>query len=126
MNIHKGTVFVLIAVVLLAIPIVWLALQVRESVPLLVPIIILGSFVIVTVIVRKTSYKPFQQPYQHESVYAVRRIEKAFASGAAAMFVLGFITMSFIRPLLPGYFWVIYLAILFVIGAIIGDTLDYR
>jgi hypothetical protein len=82
--------------------------------------------VIVTVIVRKTSYKPFQQPYQHESVYAVRRIEKALASGATAMFVLGFITMSFIRPLLPSYFWVIYLAILFVIGAIIGDTLDYR
>ncbi|MDR0493574.1 MAG: hypothetical protein LBH74_08075 [Nitrososphaerota archaeon] len=121
MNIKQATILLVLFVALLAIPIVWLTLQVSNSVPFLVPIILLGSAVIAYIISRKTRYKPLQQPAQHRGS-SVRRIEKALASGTATMFIVGFITESFIRPLLPGHFWHIYLAILFAIGIIIEDT----
>jgi hypothetical protein len=75
MKINKGAaVFLLIVcLTLLAIPIVWLTPQTSRSVSFLAPIIILGSFVIVNVIVRKTRYEPFQLSYQHnKGFYTVR------------------------------------------------------
>ena len=123
MNLKTAYVLLVLVVALITIPIIWLVIQTHESVPFLTPIIILG-LVIISVIISKTGYKPAQQPAQHRGAYTVRRIQRSLAVGAATMFVVGFITMSFIRPLLPNYFWYIYLVILFALGAIIGDTLQ--
>jgi len=126
MNIKQVAVILVLCIALLVIPIVWLTLRSHGTVPFLTvsssSIIILGSLVVVIVITRKTNYKPYQQPYQHESVYAVRRMEKAFASGMATTLIIGFITKSLIQSLLPRPLWIIYLIILFVLGAIIGDS----
>ncbi|MDR2707525.1 MAG: hypothetical protein LBB87_02095 [Nitrososphaerota archaeon] len=122
MNLKTAYVLLVLVVALITIPIFLLVIQASESVPFLIPIIILGSGVIAYVISRKTRYKSPQQPYQHRGS-SVRRVERALASGAATMFIVGFITEPFIRSLLPGHFWHIYLGILFVLGAIIGDTL---
>ncbi|MDR2719648.1 MAG: hypothetical protein LBC03_02450 [Nitrososphaerota archaeon] len=123
MNLKQAYVLLVLVVALITIPIIWLVIQANESVPFLIPIIILG-LVIASLIISKSSYEPFQQSDQHRGAYTVRRIQRAFASGAAAMFVIGFITQSFIQPLLPGHFWHIYLGILFALGAIIADTLQ--
>ncbi|MCL2172633.1 MAG: hypothetical protein FWB84_03200 [Candidatus Bathyarchaeota archaeon] len=123
MNLNMARVLLVLVVALITIPIFWLVIQANDSVPFLIPIIILGSGVFVYVISHKTRYKSPQQPYQHMG-FSIRRVEKALASGAATMFVVGFITESFIRQLLPGHFWHIYLGILFVLGAIIEDTLQ--
>jgi cell division protein FtsW (lipid II flippase) len=123
MNLKTAYVLLVLVVALITVPIIWLVIQASESVPFLIPIIILG-LVIVSVIISKTGYKPSQQPDQHRGSYTVSRIIRALASGAATMFVVGFITVSFIRPLLPNYFWYIYLVILFALGVIIGDTLQ--
>jgi len=123
MNLKTARALLVLVVALITIPIIWLVIQTRESVPFLTPIIILG-LVIVSVIISKTSYKPSQQPDQHRESYTVGRIAQALAVGAATMFGIGAITMSFIRPLLPNYFWYIYLVILFALGTIIGDILQ--
>jgi len=123
MNLKTARVLLVLVVALITIPIIWLVIRTHESVPFLTPIIILG-LVIVSAIISKSSYKPSQQSDQRRGVYTVSRIVQAFASGAVAMFVVGFITMSFIRPLLPNYFWYIYLFILFALGALIADTLQ--
>jgi hypothetical protein len=125
MNIKKGNVILLLFMILFAIsiPIVWLTLQAGSSATFLTPIVILTTLVIVTIIINKTSYKPYQQPYQHKRAYTVKRIERAMASGAIAVLAIGFITKS-LRPLFPYPFWGIYLIILFVIGATIEDTLQ--
>jgi cytochrome c biogenesis protein CcdA len=123
MNLKTARALLVLVVALITIPIIWLVIQTHESVPFLTPIIIL-SLVIASVIISKTGYKPSQQPNQHRGTYTISRIAQALAVGAAAMFVVGAITMSFIRPLLPNYFWYIYLVILFALGAIIADTLQ--
>jgi hypothetical protein len=119
MNIKKGTVILLLFVALFAVPIVWLTLQVGESVTFLTQIIILSNLVIANVIIRKTSYKPYQQPHQHRSFYTFKRIQRTIASGVVTTFAIGLTTKSLIQPLLSNHFWGIYLVILFAIGAII-------
>jgi uncharacterized membrane protein YfcA len=123
MNLKTARVLLVLVVALITIPIIWLVIQTNESLPFLTPIILLG-LVIFSVIISKTGYKPSQQPDQHRSVSTVRRIQRALASGAAAMFVIGFITQSLIQPLWPRPFWYIYLISLFFLGAIIAETLQ--
>ncbi|MDR2202784.1 MAG: hypothetical protein LBE76_00445, partial [Nitrososphaerota archaeon] len=124
-NINKGTMILLLCVALLAIPIVWLVSQVGESAPFLVPIVILGNLVIANVIVRKTSlYASYQQPYQHRSFYTFKRVQRTLGAGMLTTIAIGLLTKSLIQPLVPNYLWRLFLVIFFVIGAIIGDTLQ--
>jgi hypothetical protein len=126
MEINKSTAVLLliICITLLAIPLVWLTLQASATVPLLASTIALGSLVIANIIVRKTKYKPYQQPYQYRKFYTIRRIEQIIAVGVATTAVIGSITMPLIRPLVPHHFWLLYLVALFIIGTIIGDALQ--
>jgi hypothetical protein len=128
MNIKQTIILLVMCIALLAIPIVWLTLQVSESITFLAPIIILVNLVIANIMVRKTSYKsyqqPYQQPYQHRSYYTVKRIQQTIAVGVATALLIGLITKLLIHPLWPEHFWYIYFGILFAIGVIIDNTLQ--
>lgn len=123
MNLKQAYVLLVLVIALITIPIILLVIQNSESVPFLIPIIILG-LVIVSVIISKSSYKLSQQSDQYRRAYTVRRIQRTLAVGVATMFVIGFLSESLIRPLLPSHFWIIYLFILFIIGVFIGDILQ--
>jgi len=126
-NVHikTGTVILLLFMVLFAIPIVWLTAQAGGSVTFLAPIIILSNLVIANALIRKTSlYVPYQQPYQHKAFYTFKRIQRTLAAGMITTIAIGLITKSLIQPLLPHHFWLLFLVILFAIGALIGDTLQ--
>jgi hypothetical protein len=105
--------------VLLAVPIVWLFLQVGGVFTSLVPIIILINLVIATIVIRKTGYYKLNQ---YSALHAAKRMEQALGSGLITIFVMGLITEVLVNPP-TNHFWV-YCAIFFVVGTIIGYILQ--
>ena len=115
------TVFMIVIMAVLIVPIFYLVLQATNYLGIFWPIIYLAMVLVLRYVINKTGFKTTLPAQSQGIMLRVHRIRIAVASGLLTAFGIGFAARLIMGPL-SAYFWIPFV-ILTIVGALIGDSL---
>ncbi len=114
------SVFLIVIIAVLIVPIFYLVIQATNYLGILWPIIYLVIILVSLYVINKTGFKTTLPPESQTIMVKVHRIRIAVASGLLTAFAVGFAARLIVGPL-SAYFWIPFI-ILAIVGALIGDS----